>query len=244
MRALPTRREEAWRYSDHGAVQRLWPPAPAQLIALAPGQSAARTLDINAEGLHDVHIRLGAQARLALVVLIAQPGFARVAVTATLGQGAALDLGGVLLADGRATAELVTLVTHAEPGATSRQRVRLVADERGTVTCLGRVAVARGAQQTDADQSLRALVLSRTATANLKPELEIYADDVSCAHGCTVGELDAQALFYLQSRGIPAPEARAILTSAFLADALDPLADPQARAALESRISAFMEARS
>jgi Fe-S cluster assembly protein SufD len=243
MTALPSRRDEAWRYSDHEAVARLWPPAPPRLLDLPAGATHEEAIAVTDEGLTDLRVTLAAGARLSLVILISQPGFARVAIDATLCTGAHLDLGGVLLADGSATGELVTMITHAEPGATSRQRVRLVADGRGVVTCLGRIAVARDAQHTDADQSLRALVLQRTATANLKPELEIFADDVSCAHGCTVGELDGQALFYLQSRGVPLAQARTMLTRAFLADALAPLTSDAARARLEELIGTFMEAR-
>jgi Fe-S cluster assembly protein SufD len=89
--------------------------------------------------------------------------------------------------------------------------------------------VARDAQKTDGEQSLRGLLLKRSATVNLKPELEIFADDVKCAHGATVGELDARALFYLESRGIPPAGARALLTRAFVADALDRIGEEPVR---------------
>ncbi len=72
---------------------------------------------------------------------------------------------------------------------------------------------------TDGEQSIRAMLLDRTATANARPELEIYADDVKCAHGCAVGELDAQGLFYLQSRGLPPAEAKKLMLQAFIAEA-------------------------
>ena len=146
--------------------------------------------------------------------------FGRVAVDVTLHEGAHLDLNGVILGRGQATREIVTTVTHAEPHATSRQVVRSVLDDRATGSFLGKVAVARGAAKTDAVQSVKALLLSRTATANAKPELEIFADDVKCAHGATVGELNRDALFYMASRGMAEAEARALLTEAFIADAL------------------------
>jgi Fe-S cluster assembly protein SufD len=79
--------------------------------------------------------------------------------------------------------------------------------------------VARGSDGTDAEQSVRAMLLDRTATANARPELEIYADDVKCAHGCAVGELDATVLFYLQSRGLAPPEAKRLMLQAFIAEA-------------------------
>ena len=90
----------------------------------------------------------------------------------------------------------------------SRQLWRSVADDRAACSVAARVEVARDAQKTDGEQSLKGLLLSRTATINAKPELEIFADDVKCAHGASVGELDRQALFYLESRGIAPEEAR------------------------------------
>ena len=156
-----------------------------------------RVLRITEGGIHDVRVELAANASLRLVLLVMSASYARVSVEAHLNAGASLDLGGVLLGGGGAVQESVTDVRHNQPGARSRQRVRLVVDNRATGTFLGRIAVARDAQLTDAEQSARALVLKRTATANLKPELEIFADDVKCAHGCTVGELDKAALFYL-----------------------------------------------
>src|SRR3546814_15960542 len=103
----------------------------------------------------------------------------------------------------------------------SRQLWRSVADDRATCSVAARVEVARDAQKTDGEQSLKGLLLARTATVNAKPELEIFADDVKCAHGATVGELDKAALFYLASRGVPPEEAKALLPRAFIADAID-----------------------
>jgi Fe-S cluster assembly protein SufD len=123
------------------------------------------------------------------------------------------------------TVEIVTTLTHAEPNATSRQLVRSVAGARGVVSYLGRVKVERGADGTDGEQSVRAMLLDRTATANARPELEIYADDVKCAHGCAVGELDANGLFYLASRGLPPAQAKALMLSAFVAEAFDDAQD-------------------
>lgn len=243
MTALPTRRDEAWRYSDLKAVEALWPPLPAQLISVPAGEAHSRVLRVGSGGIQDVRIELAAGARLQLVVVLTSAAYARVAIDAHLHAGADLDLGGVLLGSGDTMLELVTDIRHLEPDATSRQRVRLVLDERATGSYLGRIAVARDAQRTDAAQSAKALVLKRTATANLKPELEIFADDVKCAHGCTVGELDKAALFYLQSRGIPQPEAEALLARAFVADALEGIADPEIREALDLETRGWMERR-
>lgn len=243
MTALPTRRDEAWRYSDHEAVKLLWPPPPPRDIVVPAGESAEELLMVREGGIHDLRIDLAANARMSLLLLVESPSYARVTVAARLATGAHLDLGGIVLGGGTVTQEIITDIQHAEPGASSRQRVRLVVDERATGNYLGRIAVARDAQQTDAAQSARALVLKRTATANLKPELEIFADDVQCAHGCTVGELDQAALFYLQSRGIPLAEAQALLTHAFVADALSGVSDPEVRERLEAETHRWLEQR-
>ena len=92
--------------------------------------------------------------------------------------------------------------------------------------------MARGAVGTDAAQSVRAMLLSRTATANAKPELEIFADDVKCAHGCAVGELDAQGLFYLESRGLTPEDAKKLMLQAFVAEAFSGAADEERLLAL------------
>jgi Fe-S cluster assembly protein SufD len=117
------------------------------------------------------------------------------------------------------------------PNGQSRQLWRSVANDRATCSVAARVEVARGAQKTDGQQSLKGILLSRTATINSKPELEIFADDVKCAHGATVGELDRQALFYLASRGVPHAEAQALLTRAFVADALNRIGEEDVREA-------------
>ncbi|PZU46515.1 MAG: Fe-S cluster assembly protein SufD [Sphingomonas sp.] len=240
MQPAPTRKDEAWRYADLKAVEALWPPAPARLISVPAGAAREEVVRVQDGGIHDLRVELAEGARLNLVLLVQSDSYARVSVLAHLKAGAHFDLGGILLGAGAATQEIVTDVRHDEPGAESRQRIRLVLDERATGTYLGRIAVARDAQQTDAEQSARALVLKRTATANLKPELEIFADDVKCAHGCTVGELDKAALFYLESRGIPLAEARALLTRAFVADALSGLSDSEA---LEAETAEWLGAR-
>ena len=104
----------------------------------------------------------------------------------------------------------------------------------------GRVTVAKGADGADSRQTAKALLLSETAEADLKPELEIFADDVKCAHGAAIGDLDAEQLFYLQARGIPEAHARAILMYAFLEDAMEPIADDDLRGAVRTGVQAAL----
>jgi Fe-S cluster assembly protein SufD len=218
--ALPTRKDEAWRYSDIDAVAALWPVPPAEVITLEPGEVREAALVADG-GVRDFVITVGAGGRYDFRILNIADRYSRVAIDVTLHEGADFNLGVAQIAGGDATVEIVTTVTHAEPNATSQQTVRSVAGGKGTVTYLGKVAVAKDAQQTDSEQDVKAMLLDRSATANAKPELEIFADDVKCAHGCAIGELDANALFYLQSRGMPPAEAKQLMLQAFVAGVFD-----------------------
>ena len=217
--ALPTRRDEAWRYADLAALEALWPlPAPESIVVPA-GSQFARTIMQDAGGVVRIKLSLGKGATAAVHVLNTGGEFGRVELDVTCHEGADFTLGAAQLGGSSQTLEIVSVVRHVEPGATSRQIVRSVLAGHATGTCLGKVAVARGADGTDAAQSVRAMLLDRTATANAKPELEIYADDVKCAHGCAVGELDQTCLFYLQSRGLPPADAKKLMLQAFVAEA-------------------------
>lgn len=140
------------------------------------------------------------------------------------GENADVTLSGVQLGRARQVLDTVTLLRHEIGHSTSHQTYRAVVDEKARTAFSGKVYVARDAQKTDAQQSSRNLLLSRTAEADTKPELEIYADDVLCAHGATVGELDKKALFYLASRGVDPEAAQAILVQAFVADVIEGIA--------------------
>ena len=157
------------------------------------------------------------------------------------GKGAFAEMGGALLTRGVQKQEAAVTVRHVETDGTSRQVWRAVAADQSAASLAARVDVARGAQKTDGEQSLRGLLLQRTATVNLKPELEIFADDVKCAHGATVGELDKRALFYLQSRGVDEPRAKALLTRAFVADALERIGEEEVRSAFVADADAWLE---
>jgi Fe-S cluster assembly protein SufD len=158
------------------------------------------------------------------------------------GEGAYAELGGALLTRADQRQECAIRVNHAQPNGQSHQLWRGVAADRSTASLAAAVEVARHAQKTDGEQSLRGLLLHRTATVNLKPELEIFADDVKCAHGATVGELDARALFYMESRGIPEGRAKALLTRAFVADSLDRIGNETVREAFTADADAWLEA--
>ena len=226
---LPTRRDEAFRYADLAALAPLWPLATQEIRVSAGEEGAlALVLDGTSADARELSIVLEDGASFDLRVLNAGSAYGRIAVSVTLGKAAKFHLGAAQIAGGDQTAEIVTQVTHAEPDAVSTQIVRSVLAGHATGTYLGKVAVARGAIGTDGSQSIRAMLLDRTATANARPELEIYADDVKCAHGCAVGELDPQSLFYLTQRGLPPAQAKKLMLQAFIAEAFVGASDEDA----------------
>ncbi|MBO9575806.1 MAG: SufD family Fe-S cluster assembly protein [Sphingobium sp.] len=244
--ALPTRKDEAWRYSDLEAAARVWPINEPDRIIIDAGESLSRSILQDAASgdvaIADLVIEIGAGGTLDMHLLNMGGVLGRVTFDVTLHAGARFDLKAALLGSGEQTIELVTRVRHAEPGAVSRQTVRAIAAGKATTSYLGQVAVARDAQQTDAEQSFKAMILDRGASANAKPELEIFADDVKCAHGASIGELDAQALFYLASRGLDPARAKTLMLQAFIAGMFDDMADDAERARFDSAALAKLEA--
>lgn len=243
--ALPTRKSEDWRYSDMEAVASVWPLAAPVQISIPAGESAAHHLlqdaAHDAAAIHDYVIDIAAGANLAFHILNIGGALGRVSLHVTLHEGAHFELGGAIIGGGQQTLEIVTTVTHAAPNATSEQTVRAVMGGHATGSYLGKVAVARHAQKTDAAQSFKAMLLDRSATANARPELEIYADDVKCAHGATVGEMDKSALFYMQSRGMDPALAQTLLLRSFVAGVFDGLSDETVRAQFEAAALAKLE---
>lgn len=243
--ALPTRRQEDWRYSDLEAVASLWPlPAPTR-IHVATGDTANHhLLQHAADGsaaVHDYVITVADDARCDFHLLNIGGRLGRVTFAVTLGARAHFGLHGAIIGGGDQTLEIITSVTHAQPDATSGQTVRSVLGGRATGSYLGSINVARDAQRTDAFQSVKAMLLDRTATANAKPELEIYADDVKCAHGATVGELDKAALFYMASRGMDPATAKTLLLRSFVAGVFDDMPDEALREQFEAAAIAKLE---
>ena len=227
--ALPTRRDEAFRYADLASLAPLW-PVVAERIVLGAGEERAVAIAHTGDQplARELVVELAAGAKFALHLLGAGTAYGRFSLTVTLGEGAEFTFGAAQLAAAGQTLEVVTRVIHAAPDAVSRQTVRSVAANKGVVNYLGKVLVEKGADGTDGSQSVRAMLLDRTATANAKPELEIHADDVKCAHGCAVGELDANALFYMAQRGLPPELAKQLMLQAFVAEAFVGAEDEEA----------------
>jgi Fe-S cluster assembly protein SufD len=156
------------------------------------------------------------------------------------GEGAACRLAGGSLLRGRQHADSTTEADHRVPHTTSDQVFRNVLDGNAHSVFQGGVIVRKDAQKTDSSQSNRNLLLSSGAQADTKPELQIFADDVKCAHGATVGDLDKTSMFYLESRGIPPEQAKALLIGAFIGEILEDVAEGAVRDHLQSAISTWM----
>ncbi len=226
---LPTRRDEAWRYADMDGLARLGASALDQWrdITVPAGESLRECLIVGSDQpeLHRVRVTIGEGATAAFFVTNTGGDYTRVEIEVRLAKGAHFEFGGVTIGGGDATREFVTKVTHAEPEATSNQTVRAVHWSTGTGNFLGEIKVARHAQKTDAAQDFKGLLLEAGASANAVPQLEIFADDVKCAHGATVGELDESARFYMMARGLDPATAQRLLVQAFIGDAFVALDD-------------------
>jgi len=156
------------------------------------------------------------------------------------GAGAEASLAGGALLRGRQHADNTTEADHRVPHTNSKQVFRNVLDDASHSVFQGGVIVRQDAQKTDSSQSNRNLLLSAGAQADTKPELQIFADDVKCAHGATVGDLDKNAVFYLQSRGIPTDQATSLLIEAFIAEIFDDLPDGPVGDHIGNAVSAWM----
>ncbi|HVI05147.1 MAG TPA: SufD family Fe-S cluster assembly protein [Sphingomicrobium sp.] len=216
---FPSRKQEEWRYADLEALQPVWEQfAEPVRLAVGPGESFEEIWLPSGDDvqLRRVALTLGEGANARIFALNNGPVYARLELEVSLAKGAQFALFGANIGAGLSTNEIVTSVRHIGVGARSRQTIRSILAGKAVGSYLGKVEVTRAAQQTDAAQSVKAILLDRGATANCKPELEIFADDVKCAHGATVGELDPMQLFYAQSRGLDPASARALLLEGFV----------------------------
>jgi Fe-S cluster assembly protein SufD len=186
-------------------------------------------------GVSTAHITLRAGAALGQTVLTTGARRQRLETRVSHpGHGASVRLDGLYLLGDQRHADLTTIVTHEGVDGVTDQLTKGVADDQGRGVFQGRIVVAPGADRTAAKMGHHALILSDRAEIDAKPELEIFADDVACAHGNTVGALDEEALFYARQRGIPEAEARALLMGAFLGEVLDRVEHEGARAVAQA----------
>lgn len=159
---------------------------------------------------------------------------------ALAGEMAQCALNGVMLLRGQEHADTTTHIFHKAPHTMSRETYKSVAAGKSRGVFQGKVTVAPGAQKSDAQQMNRALLLSEQAEIDAKPELEIFADDVKCSHGCAVGDLDHESLFYLRTRGLSEEQARALLIEGFIGDLLDEIRLPEWRDFCRAQIEEWL----
>ena len=167
-------------------------------------------------------VRIGAGSKYQPFLMTIGDGTARNQMSVLFdGENASFDFNGAVMLNGQGHADTTLTVDHAVPQCTSRELIKLVLDGRARGIFQGKVIVRPDAQKTDGKQMAQALMLSPDAEFDSKPELEIYADDVVCGHGSTSAEIDPAMMFYCASRGIPAPEARALAIESFVGEAVD-----------------------
>jgi Fe-S cluster assembly protein SufD len=189
-------------------------------------------------------VTLGANAHFNTLGMTSGSNVSRYqAVIAFAGEGSRVEANGVNLLNGRQHADTTLLLDHAVPNCASREIFRSVLDDRGHSVFQGRIIVRPDAQKTDAKMMTRALLLSDEAEADNKPELEIFADDVTCGHGATTGALDESLLFYLRARGLSEKEAQALLIQAFVGEAIESIANDALRELVISAAQRWLAAR-
>jgi Fe-S cluster assembly protein SufD len=159
------------------------------------------------------------------------------------GDGTVAGIRGASLVKGRQHVDTTLVAEHASVGCQSREVFKSVLDGQSRAVFQGKIIVQPRAQKTDAKMASHALLLSDTAEADNKPELEIFADDVQCGHGATAGALDDKLLFYLRARGIPAKEAEALLIQAFVGEAVEGIEHAGLREALMETVAGWLAAR-
>ena len=217
---------------------------------IAGDRSVVNHVRLNAEGdaalaLSTLSTRLGAKVEFSTFNMVVGSSAARHQVFCCFeGEGSQARIDGVSLLRGRQQGDATLVVDHAVPHCTSREIARTILDDNAIGVFQGKIIVRPHAQKTDGSMKSDTLLLSDDATMNNKPELEIFADDVVCGHGATCGALDEDLLFYLKSRGLPQPEAEALLLQAFVGPPIEAIADEAVRGALIGIVEQWLASRS
>ncbi|MHC2334877.1 Fe-S cluster assembly protein SufD [Bradyrhizobium sp. USDA 4454] len=199
---------------------------------------------IDAFNISSATVSLGAHAHFNTFSLTSGGHVSRYQLTITCaGEGSKVETNGVNLINGKQHADTTLFMDHAVPHCASREIFRAVVDDRAHSVFQGRIIVRPDAQKTDAKMMTRALLLSDDAEADNKPELEIFADDVTCGHGATTGALDESLLFYMRARGLPEKEAQALLIQAFVGEAIETIASDALREVAIATAQRWLEAR-
>ena len=226
-------------YQIHNAVM-LVVGAEARLDHIRLAEDSRDAFNISSAA-----VGLGAKAHLNTFALTTGAGVSRFqAFIECAGEGAKIETNGVNLLNGKQHADTTLFIDHTVPNCSSREVFRAVVDDRAHSVFQGRIVVRPDAQKTDAKMMTRALLLSDEAEADNKPELEIFADDVTCGHGATSGALDESLLFYLRARGLPEKEAQSLLIQAFVGEAIESIASDSLRELAIETAERWLRARS
>ena len=183
-----------------------------------------------------LHATLGRSATFSSHSISLGGALVRNDANATLSEGSDATLNGLYVVNGTQHIDNHTMIDHAMPHGTSHELYKGILDGKAHAVFNGKIIVRKDAQKTDSKQTNKNLVLSDDSVVDTKPELQIFADDVRCTHGATIGQLDAESLFYLQSRGIGKSEARSLLTYAFAQDVVDRIKVQSLRDSLEKML--------
>jgi Fe-S cluster assembly protein SufD len=215
---------------------------PVTEIVLAE-QAQLTHVRVQRDGLQAFHIAncavsVGRSANYQSVSVAMGAQLSRYHLSVVLGEGAECAVDGLALLAGSQLADTHSCIDHAQPHGTSRQLHKCIADASARAVFNGKVVVRPGAQRTDSAQSSRNLLLSGRAQVDTQPQLEIFADDVKCTHGATIGQLEAEEVFYLQSRGLSDSVARKLLTYAFGAEIIERISVPSLKHQLQQRMLA------
>jgi Fe-S cluster assembly protein SufD len=205
---------------------------------VAGDRSVVDHYKLQRESLHAFHVasmqaQIGRSANFSTHNISLGAALTRNDVGVVLAEGSDSTVNGLYIAGGSQHVDNHTVIDHAMPHGSSRELYKGILDGQAAAVFNGRILVRKDAQKTDSKQTNKNLVLSEGAVIYTKPELQILADDVRCTHGATIGQLDAEALFYLQSRGIGARQARSLLTWAFAQDVVDRIKVQTLRDSLE-----------
>jgi Fe-S cluster assembly protein SufD len=238
-------------YRPEGSV--LAPPAgqtnSCLIILIGDGATLSHTCAFTSKlprsfCIESVMARIGAEANFESFALISGIGFMRRQMFVRFeGAQSEARLSGVSLLGGREHADTTVRVEHAAQACRSRETFRYILDDQATGVFQGRINVAQGAQKTDGKMLCKSILLSDMATMNTKPELEIFADDVACGHGATCGGLDADQLFYLQTRGLPVAQAEALMLEGFAGELVDGVQHKVVAAQLRGAIGTWLAGR-
>ena len=215
----------------------------------AAAHSKVQHVRLNAHGsaaidMSTLGVDLSEAVEFKSLTFVTRPALSRHQVFARFsGEHIKLDVSGAALLKGKQHADSTLYVDHAMPHGESRELFKHVLDDEATGVFQGKIVVQQIAQKTDGRMMSQAILLSDDATMNNKPELEIFADDVACGHGATCGALDEDLLFYLRARGLPKPEAEALMLAAFVGEALEKIENDTVRDVLEAQTQAWLLAR-